>query len=1124
MPPENNTDEINPLDAQEEAKADEILRALEAKKEPQGEINILTDELYQVLLDLSHKSGSEIKKVEDVDALMELLEGEKGADYVNQFDIAKVAPQFFARYEKETQEAKQREEQIDHYYKLLGVERTGDIEADAKKALENLQALFAKKKDRDEKRIPPEKQELFELFKKITHEVYTKKNKEPRKHEKQLEEIERLLGKEPSQELPIEFPTTPESDQQEPVSPFEGQRATGRSKQRLAELNRLKDWKGEQAEWDRVKKTSKGTLPEKKTVIAAPKPEEGPQEAEEPVGENIEEDKDIVRLQEKKEIFMTTVRSLERRLQMGERAFKSLKEYHNADVQREKALLAADKVQGEIDELRKQKKTQAEKEAPEVPPVEVLRDNLAKALREKSETEQQEFLAKLAGRKVYQFNKAGEKQYLRLKDTAISKGQKDLTFEVYDLEGRLVGQKKWPIERILYREWKKGEPSQEEVEQSEKNDETVAFRDDKGEVSNRTVGRYPFVGEKGKEIRYIFKNEETGEFQDGLLDAGQVVKYEKDGKVMFAKRTEPRPGVKTEQAKQPEAKREKASKAILGRHEKFEDLFIEIEEKKEALTQAGINPELLTQEIAGFRRRVDIAPVIDTAFFDQLKGSLEQFESTYGRSIRNTVADLLNRSMRARVEATREKEQIADTQALREQEQLRENRKELQKLSRKLQKEQTGETMRNIRGEVLVGEEGQLSETEHAIERNIDNFGSEALAIFDTFNNWAQEQWGFKHITSFIDKHPAVGTALAATAAIGIPTAGAITGFLGLGLPVFIGVPLLSAGTLVSGYMALRGLRKYDQKYGKEPEEETQPPETTPVVPPPSSPPPAAETRRPKVTIESQQIPNGPTITVPEKTDAKVSPPPPAPEKSAGATSAASEPTPEDIDTLQRLAGLTDEQIKPRSEGDLSPEASVKAQELLKDIFEYEWSTGNDVELEGKRLLEMKNFEEFKALSPETIGKFLRDIEQVSSQKKEKGDEREAAQLRRIKKFRAIVERGQVPVSQKEKPWNDEKTEKFKSLIPAINEIFANEDQDREVKRNAENMPIDRVKDQLFSIYKRLRKKGKGLTAVARERLNKVREILNEISTRQEIERNLEKIEEEKRQRKEKKSKKEDKK
>lgn len=203
---------------------------------------------------------------------------------------------------------------------------------------------------------------------------------------------------------------------------------------------------------------------------------------------------------------------------------------------------------------------------PEIPE----RKNLLETLKEqKNDEKRKEFLMKLKGRRVYHFitkeDGTREKQYLKLKDENVSKGQKDLTFEIFDLNGRKIGEKTQEIKNIKYRKWEKGEPKQEEIGKS------VVFRNDKGESDNRTLGE-GVESDIGKQ--YIFKNEKTGDYKDGQLNADKVVRYEyedKDGnkKFAYARRTEPM-GAK-ERLSQQETKGTSDAAALLERIENLRE-------------------------------------------------------------------------------------------------------------------------------------------------------------------------------------------------------------------------------------------------------------------------------------------------------------------------------------------------------------------------------------------------------------------------------------------------------------------------------------------------------------------------------------------------------------------------
>ena len=160
--------------------------------------------------------------------------------------------------------------------------------------------------------------------------------------------------------------------------------------------------------------------------------------------------------------------------------------------------------------------------------------------KENKTEELKEFFEKLQGKRVYQFSKEGVKQYLKLGSVNIKKGErlaeKELTFDVYDAKtGEKTGEVSKKIKDIKYREWKKSEPSQEDVGKN------VVYRNNKGEFENRTLEE-GIEADTGK--KYIFKNEKTGEYKDGELNADEVVKYEYDGKIAYAHRTEPRSKLK----------------------------------------------------------------------------------------------------------------------------------------------------------------------------------------------------------------------------------------------------------------------------------------------------------------------------------------------------------------------------------------------------------------------------------------------------------------------------------------------------------------------------------------------------------------------------------------------------
>ena len=142
--------------------------------------------------------------------------------------------------------------------------------------------------------------------------------------------------------------------------------------------------------------------------------------------------------------------------------------------------------------------------------------NLSETLRElDGDRARVEFLMQLKGKRVYHFSEDGQKQYLKLRDDRIRKGQDYLTFEVYDLDGNPVldergkqKEEKSMIERTEYRGWKKGGSVQGQY---------AMFRDDNGEFSQRAAEE---------------------------IIADDYVVYENEGKVAYARPTPPRPDPK----------------------------------------------------------------------------------------------------------------------------------------------------------------------------------------------------------------------------------------------------------------------------------------------------------------------------------------------------------------------------------------------------------------------------------------------------------------------------------------------------------------------------------------------------------------------------------------------------
>ncbi len=180
---------------------------------------------------------------------------------------------------------------------------------------------------------------------------------------------------------------------------------------------------------------------------------------------------------------------------------------------------------------KSEKEAKLEKEKGELEP---KKKRLLEAVREKHKLDKEngtqelkEFFEKLQGKRVYQF-KDGKRQYLKLGRVQIEKGEKiadkELVFEVFDAQtGEKTGEVLNKIKDITYREWKKSEPTQEEVGKS------VQFRDDKGGFGSRLLGE-GVEADTGK--TYIF----------GELSVDQVVKYQdKKGKIAYAQRTPERP-------------------------------------------------------------------------------------------------------------------------------------------------------------------------------------------------------------------------------------------------------------------------------------------------------------------------------------------------------------------------------------------------------------------------------------------------------------------------------------------------------------------------------------------------------------------------------------------------------
>lgn len=661
---------------------------------------------------------------------------------------------------------------------------------------------------------------------------------------------------------------------------------------------------------------------------------------------------------------------------------------------------------------------------------------------EKWDAVKKEDLTKIYNSKrVYRF-KDGEKQYLEL--------QKEVRggmahFKVYDTEGKELEEITIPWKRIKHREWKKGAPSEQEKYKE------AGYRGEDGGIETR-IPLDSFDAEEGRNIHLNAIDADTGQLQEGNyipLKPEEIVRYEKDGKVMFAKRTEPRPEVGKPEAQPLKEK----PKVFIGKHESFTSLFNAIVAKKDDLEKAGIDAKKLEELIGdvGNLRRTESVRVGDPAKKAILEEELAKLKMKYGVEIGNEITKLLNKEIterNANIEAKNKK--------IKEQ---REQRKR-EAAERKAQEEQEAAQI--------------FAEKKSDLDHAVDVFLEE------------------------MDKHPKATIGISSLIA-GVPAlAYGLTSGIGIWGTIASGIASGGAGLLIGGAAGAtiwgvfrvidRWTKKIEEKRRAQEPQEDLPPPGTPGGPPgpPWPPPPKAEPATPSPTTEP--VPETTAQASQETATQPSAQETPPVEPSETKPSPARGELDVDIETAPQPPAQEPQSPKAEQKPALAPETSEKLNSLLKKIVEHEqWEEGSTVTIEDLQ-------------SPEAVAKFINDIKR-DIEKSKNSKTKNKQQLKRIEQFEEILATGKIPASRTEKPKEEKKeTEKTyeKKLTPQhiehLENIFRTDEVTKHLKkRELRSMSLSKVIERILRIYKRLERRENELNDQEKEKLETIRTVLNVI-------------------------------